>query len=104
MTAMAEASAERLSGQVALITGASSGIGLAVARAFLAEGANLVVVARREDRLHSLAEEATAAGRRCVVIAGDVREEETASGAVRAAMHDLGRLDSLVNNASIGIY
>jgi 3-oxoacyl-[acyl-carrier protein] reductase len=101
---MAQAAAERLSGQVALITGASSGIGLAVARAFLAEGANLVVVARREDRLHRLAEEAAAAGRRCVGVSGDAREEETASRAVRAAMDDLGRLDILVNNAGIGIY
>jgi 3-oxoacyl-[acyl-carrier protein] reductase len=101
---MAQASAKRLSGQVALITGASSGIGLAVARAFQAEGANLVVVARREDRLHRLAEEAAAAGRRCVVVAGDAREEETASQAVQATTRDLGRLDILVNNAGIGIY
>jgi 3-oxoacyl-[acyl-carrier protein] reductase len=93
-----------LSGQVALITGASSGIGMAVARAFLAEGASLVVVARRQDRLQSLAEEVAAAGGHCSIVAGDVREEETAIQAVQAATRDLGRLDILVNNAGIGIY
>ena len=101
---MAETTGGKLSGQVALITGASSGIGMAVARAFLAEGASLVVVARRQDRLQSLAEEAAAAGSRCAIVVGDVREEETAVQAVQAATRDLGRLDILVNNAGIGIY
>lgn len=101
---MAETTGGKLSGQVALITGASSGIGMAVARAFLAEGASLVVVARRQDRLRSLAEEAAAAGGRCAIVVGDVREEETAIQAVQAATRDLGRLDILVNNAGIGIY
>ena len=94
----------KLSGQVALITGASSGIGQAIARAFLGEGADLVVVARREERLRELEREARERGRRCAVVVGDTREEETAARAVRAAVDELGRLDILVNNAGIGIY
>ena len=94
----------RLNGRVALITGASSGIGMAVAHAFLREGADLVVVARREERLSELASQAQEVGRRCVIVTGDVREEETAVRAVEAAVRELGRLDILVNNAGIGIY
>ena len=101
---MTAASQGRLSGQVALITGASSGIGQAIARAFLGEGADLVVVARREERLGELAAEAQQRGRRCVAVMGDVREEETAARAVRTAVDQVGRLDILVNNAGIGIY
>src|ERR1051326_9021262 len=94
----------KLTGQVALITGASSGIGGAIARAFLNEGADLVVVARRQERLQELAEEALKNGRRCAIVEGDVREEETAVHAVQAATQQLGHLDILVNNAGIGRY
>ncbi|HEY7983035.1 MAG TPA: SDR family oxidoreductase [Ktedonobacterales bacterium] len=96
--------AGKLAGRVALITGASSGIGAAIAQAFLGEGADLVVVARREQRLTALAEAAKTAGRRVVPVVGDTREEDTAARAVRAATGQLGRLDILVNNAGIGIY
>src|SRR5947209_18839432 len=73
---MTETTEGKLAGQVALITGASSGIGWAIARAFLGEGANLVLVARRAQRLQALAEEAQQLGRRCAVVVGDAREEE----------------------------
>src|SRR2546430_6234113 len=63
----------KLTGQVALITGASSGIGGAIARALLNEGADLGVVARRPERLHALAEAALKSRRRCVVLEGDLR-------------------------------
>ncbi|HEV2235256.1 MAG TPA: SDR family oxidoreductase [Ktedonobacterales bacterium] len=96
--------AGKLAGRVALITGASSGIGAAIAHAFLSEGADLVVVARREARLAALAEAAKAAGRRVIPVVGDTRAEDTAARAVRAAIEQLGRLDILVNNAGIGIY
>ncbi len=95
---------EKLAGQVALITGASSGIGRAIARAFLTEGADLVVVARRSERLQTLADEAQKHGQRCAVVVGDTREEETAVRAVQTAVQQLGRLDILVNNAGIGRY
>ncbi len=101
---MAQAGTAKLGGQVALITGASAGIGQAVARAFLGEGADLVVVARREERLNALADEAQRLGRRVVAVTGDVREEETARRAVATALREFGRLDLLVNNAGIGIY
>jgi NADP-dependent 3-hydroxy acid dehydrogenase YdfG len=94
----------KLSGQVALITGASSGIGLAIARSFLNESADLVVVARRSERLQEIADEAQKHGRRCEVIVGDVREEETALHAVQTTIQRLGHLDILVNNAGIGRY
>ena len=101
---MAGTTEGKLAGQVALITGASSGIGRAIARAFLNEGADLVVVARRSERLQALADEAQKHGRRCAVVAGDVREEETAVRAVQTVIQQLGRLDILVNNAGIGRY
>src|SRR5579883_3028394 len=105
MTNMTEMAANehvgRLDQQVALITGASSGIGLAIARAFLAEGAHLVVVARRQEVLQALAAEAAALGRSCAVVAGDVRNEETAEQAVQVATAQFGRLDLLINNAGV---
>lgn len=101
---MAATTEGKLNGQVALITGASSGIGLAIARSFLNEGADLVVVARRSERLQELADEAQKSGRRCAVVVGDVREEETAVRAVSTAVQQMGQLDILVNNAGIGRY
>ncbi|HEV8192880.1 MAG TPA: SDR family oxidoreductase [Ktedonobacterales bacterium] len=94
----------KLDGNVAVVTGASAGIGQAVARRFLEEGADLVVVARRAERLEAFAEDARKAGRRCVVITGDVREEETARQTAEQALDELGKIDILVNNAGIGIY
>lgn len=103
-TTSAAATSGRLSGKVALITGASSGIGAAIARAFMREGADLVVVARRAERLEALAVAAQALGRSCRLVTGDVREEDTANRAMQAALDHFGKLDILVNNAGIGIY
>ncbi len=94
----------RLAGQVALITGASAGIGQATARALLAEGANLVLVGRRRERLDALAAEAQALGLRSVGVVGDTSDEATAQQAVAVAQQEFGRLDILVNNVGIGIY
>lgn len=94
----------RLAGQVALITGASAGIGRATARALLAEGANLVLVGRRRERLDALAAEAQTLGLRSVGVVGDASDEATALRAVETAQQEFGRLDILVNNVGIGIY
>jgi NADP-dependent 3-hydroxy acid dehydrogenase YdfG len=93
-----------LDGRVALITGASAGIGMAIARRFIVEGADVALVARRTDRLAELSGEATAHGRRSLRIVGDVREEETARHGIEQAVAELGGLDILVNNAGVGIY
>lgn len=94
----------KLDGKVALITGASAGIGYAAAQALMAEGARLMLNARREERLAQLAQEAQAAGTQAVYYVGDAREEETAERTVAAALDRFGRLDILINNVGIGIY
>jgi 3-oxoacyl-[acyl-carrier protein] reductase len=94
----------RLQDQVALITGASSGIGRACAGALALEGARLVLTARRRERLDALRREIESDGGRAVTFAGDAREERTAVGAVGAAMDTFGRIDILVNNAGAGNY
>jgi NAD(P)-dependent dehydrogenase (short-subunit alcohol dehydrogenase family) len=88
-----------LDGKVAIITGASSGIGRASAKLFAAEGAKLVLVARRQAELEALAAEIAADGGECAVLAGDVREEATARDAVALATHAFGGLDVAFNNA-----
>ena len=94
----------KLQDKVALITGASSGVGRACAVALAGEGARLVLTARRRERLDALLRELESAGGRAVHFAGDAREESTALGAVAAAMDAFGRIDILVNNAGAGNY
>lgn len=96
--------AGRLEGKVAIVTGASAGIGAASARALAAEGAQLVVTARREERLESLASEIRAMGGHAAIVLGDARDEDTARRTVEAAVSTGGRVDILVNNAGIGVY
>ncbi len=96
--------AGKLDGKVALVTGASAGIGAAAARALAAEGAKIVLTARRRERLETLAEEIRALGSDAAIVVGDAREEDTAKEAVQAASETFGRLDILINNAGVGNY
>lgn len=89
----------RLEGKVAIVTGASSGIGHATAKLFAQEGAKVVVAARRESELRNLAEEITEGGGEAIALAGDVQSEEFAKALVSAAVRRFGRLDVAVNNA-----
>jgi NADP-dependent 3-hydroxy acid dehydrogenase YdfG len=91
----------RLSGTVALVTGASSGIGEATARALSAEGAAVALVARRSERLDALAAELARGGEGALPIRADVTVEAQARDAVRRTVGELGRLDLVVNNAGV---
>ena len=92
---------QTLDGTVALVTGASSGIGEATARALAERGAAVAVVARRRERLEALAKELEAAGGRALVIEADITDQEQAAAAVAETVAELGRLDTLVNNAGV---
>jgi len=91
----------RLDGAVALVTGASSGIGEATAVELAAQGAAVALVARRRSRLEELAARLADRGSRVAVIEADVGEEAQAQRAVEQAVRELGRLDILVNNAGL---
>jgi NADP-dependent 3-hydroxy acid dehydrogenase YdfG len=90
-----------LAGRVALVTGASAGIGEAAAVALAAAGATVAAVARREDRLKTLVQKIEAAGGKAIALPGDVASEAVAKGAVAQALQRLGRLDILVNSAGL---
>jgi NADP-dependent 3-hydroxy acid dehydrogenase YdfG len=93
--------AERLDGTVALVTGASSGIGESTAIALAAAGAAVALAARRVERLDGLAAKIRSDGGRAIVIEADVTDEVQATTAVDRTVADLGRLDTLVNNAGV---
>ena len=93
--------AERLDGTVALVTGASSGIGEAAARALAREGAAVAVAARRKDRLDALVAEIEQAGGRALAIEADITDRDQAAETVRRTVEELGRLDTVVNNAGV---
>ncbi|QYC39245.1 Gluconate 5-dehydrogenase [Nonomuraea coxensis DSM 45129] len=88
-----------LNGRQALVTGASKGIGRAVALAYAAAGADVALVSRSADALAEVAKEIEALGRRAVVLPADLTDREAAAGAVAAAIDGLGHLDIVVNNA-----
>ena len=89
----------RLTGKTAIITGASSGIGRATSLLFAAEGAKLVVGARRAAELEQLVAQIGAQGGEAVAVAGDVRSEDYARALVATAVERFGRLDIAFNNA-----
>jgi NAD(P)-dependent dehydrogenase (short-subunit alcohol dehydrogenase family) len=88
-------------GRVALVTGATSGLGRALALAFAREGADVAVTGRRADLLEAVAKEVRGHGVRCAAIAGDARREAHANDAVARTVAELGGLTILVNNAGV---
>jgi NADP-dependent 3-hydroxy acid dehydrogenase YdfG len=91
----------KLDGKVAVVTGASSGIGEATAEALAAEGATVVVAARREERLTDLTKRIEESGGKVLAATCDVTDEAQAHGLIRRAEDEFGRVDVLVNNAGV---
>lgn len=94
---------DRFAGRVVLVTGASSGIGAALAREFARQGADLVLAARRLSRLADLAVELRTTGRRALAVSCDVTEDGAVEEAVRQGLDTFGRLDVAVANAGFGV-
>src|SRR5712671_1104997 len=90
-----------LAGRVALVTGASQGIGRACALKLAAAGATVALAARNQEKLNELANEIAAAGGKATAFALDVGDEEQIKAATKAALAQLGKIDILVNNAGI---
>lgn len=95
--------AGKLEGKVAIVTGASSGIGEATAIALAAEGAKVAIAARRGERLNALAERIAASGGTALPIVTDVTDDAQVNSLVQKAIAQLGGLDILVNNAGIAV-
>jgi len=94
----------RLTDRRALVTGASSGIGRALALELARHGVDLVLLARREDRLAEVAQQISRLGRRAVCIVGDVTDRAVRQRALTAAHDQLGGLDILINNAGVATH
>ena len=89
----------RLTGKAGLVTGASKGIGRAIALRLAKEGMDIAALARNETQLRTLASEIESLGRRCLVYPADLTAREAPEGFVKTALADFGRIDLLVNNA-----
>jgi NAD(P)-dependent dehydrogenase (short-subunit alcohol dehydrogenase family) len=91
-----------LDGKVVVVTGASSGLGVAFATELATAGADLVICARRAERLQETQRAVQESGRRCVAVEADVTRPEDCRRVVEQAMSELGRVDVLINNAGVG--
>jgi NAD(P)-dependent dehydrogenase (short-subunit alcohol dehydrogenase family) len=92
----------RLDGKVAIVTGASSGLGAAFALGLAEAGADVAICARRVQRLEETADRVRALGRRCLAVPADVSQPGDCTRVVEETVRELGRVDVLVNNAGIG--
>jgi len=91
-------------GRVAVITGASRGIGRAIALALAGRGADVVLAARDRERLAKVAQEVEALGRKALVVPGDLRQEEAVEALRQETLRTFGTVDIVVNNAGVGKY
>ncbi|HCX64811.1 MAG TPA: short-chain dehydrogenase [Eubacteriaceae bacterium] len=91
-----------LSGKIAMVTGASSGLGVQFAHALSDFGADVVLLARRKEKLDDVAEQIRKKGREAVAIECDVTEQKDVKSAVKEAIETCGKVDILVNNAGLG--
>jgi NAD(P)-dependent dehydrogenase (short-subunit alcohol dehydrogenase family) len=92
----------RLDGRVAVVTGASSGLGAAFAVALAEAGADVMLAARREDKLVATAAAVEGAGRRAITVPTDVADPDQCAAVARRTMTEFGRIDVLINNAGVG--
>jgi NAD(P)-dependent dehydrogenase (short-subunit alcohol dehydrogenase family) len=92
----------KLDGKVAIVTGASSGLGVAFAEALADAGADIAICARRVEKLEETRKKVEATGRRCIAVQADVAKPEDCQRVVDETVEQLGKVDVLINNAGIG--
>ena len=90
-----------LTGKVAVVTGASSGLGQQFARALSEQGCDVAILARRKERLEEFSKELKQNGQDCLPVSCDVTDEESIKNAIKAVVDHFGKIDILVNNAGI---
>ena len=93
-----------LAGHVAIVTGASKGIGKAIARSLSEHGAHVVVAARNSEALGTLAKEISSTGRNVLAVSTDVTSEHSVENLVYETKKHFGKIDILINNAGVGIF
>ena len=91
-----------LYGKVALVTGASSGLGVQFAKALASQGAKIAITARRKERLEQVKTEIEALGVECLIVPADMSNSDEIKALVEKVVEHFGRIDILVNNAGVG--